>query len=85
LETVDDLCLVFWAGQDADCSVLNRDYWLLHIVGCELAARTIYSSSWRMFYDFRFTGSSEFTDGNKLVDVVAATYDRDGKLIQEQE
>jgi hypothetical protein len=38
-----------------------------------------------MLYDVCSTSSREFADRNELVDVVAATDDRDGKLVQKQE
>lgn len=57
----------------------------MEIVMCELTAGTADTSSRSMLYDVYSTSSSEFADRNELVDVVAATDDRDGKLIQKQE
>ena len=52
---------------------------------CELAAGAADTSSRPMFYDVCSTSSREFANRNELVDVVAATDDRDSKLIQKQE
>lgn len=57
----------------------------MEIVMCELTAGTADTSSRSMLYDVYSTSSGEFADRNELVDVVAATDDRDGKLIQKQE
>ncbi len=57
----------------------------MEIVVCELTAGAVDTSSRSMLYDVCSTSSSEFADRNELVDVVAATDDRDGKLIQKQE
>jgi hypothetical protein len=82
LEAVEDFCLVLWAGHEGDCSGLNRDYWLTEIVVCELATGAADTSGRSMLDDVCSTSRREFADRNELVDVVAATDDRDGELIQ---
>jgi hypothetical protein len=57
----------------------------MEIMMCELTAGTADASSRLMLYDVCSASGSEFTDGNELVDVVSATDDRDGELIQKQE
>lgn len=73
---------MLWAGHEGDCSGLNRDYWLTEIVVCELATGAADTSSRSMLDDVCSTSRREFADRNELVDVVAATDDRDGELIQ---
>lgn len=73
------------AGHGGDCSRSDRDHWLLEIMMCELTAGTADASSRSMLYDVCSTSGSEFADRTELVDVVSATDDRDGKLIQKQE
>ncbi|GAB3328819.1 hypothetical protein GCM10027355_34440 [Haloplanus salinarum] len=85
LEAIENFCLVLWAGHEGDCSGLDRDYWLMGIVVCELTAGAADTSGRSMRYDICSTSSSEPADRNELVDVVPATDDGDGKLIQKQE
>ena len=73
---------MLWAGHEGDCSGLDWDYWLMEIVVCELATGAADTSCRSMPYDVCSIGGSEFADRNELVDMVAATDDRDSKLIQ---
>jgi hypothetical protein len=56
----------------------------MEIMTCELTAGAANTSSRSMFDDVRSTGGGELADGTELVDVVSATDDRDGELIQKQ-
>jgi len=82
LKTVEDFRLVLWAGYEGDGSGLDRDYWLMEIVVCELTTGATDTSSRSMLYDICSIGGSEFADRNELADMVSATDDRDSKLIQ---
>jgi len=81
VEPTNDLCLMLGTGKDGDCSVLYREYRLIWIMWCEVAAGTVNTAGWPMLYEFNCVFGSESADGGELLKVFITPNERECELI----
>jgi hypothetical protein len=72
---------VLWACQNDDCTVFDRNNWLLGVVRREATSRTMDTTGRVVIKKFRLLCSSKCTDGTELLEVLITPNERNRELI----